>query len=671
MRHAPRSLRWNDARLAVASAGGLALAIAGLASAPLAIGCGDYAAGGDPTDGGADWIDAGFAADDGGPGADGAAPLADNEDRAGNAAGCFDFVDSDGDMLVDCDDFEDCGAHPICCVDRATEACCVDELAATTDFSTCTGTGSAALAACVAGATLFGSPGPELRGGTLIPNGGARFDSGLALGVATDPRVERLAVSARIAAGEACAGCIDAVAIGLTSSQETLGPTTLVDPDVGVVVSTSAGEVRLLVGGAIAGSVGLEDLRGQLGLGAAGAPIVYELRTEPSGTASLTARAPDAPLESAHTLFSGVRFLPRGPARVVAWGRSANPGPGDPPPARIETLDVTTELCDTPGSAAAGSAPILPDDVDTWWDRDERVGGASVVQYVDADGMPRSLMVFSYQGRIHLAGPIADGRFRALADPRIPANALLAGDGASWSALGLFEPELARVDGHWELWFTAIGADGSPSIGRARSGAGWTVQVGAAEQVLAPDAGAGTFGWDGPSFLEVSLGGGAPRRFLAARRRAATRTEIVLRELMEDGALDAAEATRYDASEGGVTTSDVVRAPTGIPTTFDADEVAAPSLVHHRGVLRLYYAGRRGTRWAIGVMVSEDGRYWREANGGAPVIAGSGAGFDALGVTEPEPVIEGGELRLYYTGSDGIGGAIGLARHRVADGSTP
>jgi hypothetical protein len=124
-----------------------------------------------------------------------------------------------------------------------------------------------------------------------------------------------------------------------------------------------------------------------------------------------------------------------------------------------------------------------------------------------------------------------------------------------------------------------------------------------------------------------------------------------------------------------VTSDAVVRSRDGRGIAFDVDEVAAPALVAYRGLLRLYYAGRRGTRWAIGLMVSEDGIHWWPANGGAPILTGSGAAmaFDALSVSDPDPVVVDPnpdvhgdeELRLYYTGSDGVNMAIGLARLRI------
>ncbi|AKF08097.1 hypothetical protein [Sandaracinus amylolyticus] len=649
---------------------GFALATSALAM-PLALGCDDDTDGSaiDVPDGGAGATDAGgWPRADAGAGTDDAgAPAYPGEDSPPSGAGCFDFVDGDGDAELDCDD-PDCASTPVCCVGRSSESCCRPATPRVVAFSECSGTGSDALLACAPGATLFGSPSPELRDFAFYPNGGDRYDSGLVLGGSVDPRVSRLSILASVEAEDACDGCLDSVAVGLTSSAATLGTTSLVDADVAFLVSAASGELRLVVGGAVSRAVPLADVRAMLGAGPRDA-ITYELATSTSGRVDVSASTsgPTGPWTS---IFGGVRYAPRGPARVIAWGRASNRGPSDPPPAHLRRLEVSEGTCDAPASLERGNDVILPDAIDPWWSSGERTRAPSVVTYDDQGGERRARMAFLYQGRIHAAAGIDGGRFRALADPGDPESAMIAPGDAPWLA-AVADPALLRgADRRWQLWFTAIADDGTTSIARAVGGTADSLAMGAPERVLAPTSELDTtVAWDSPSVIRTASG----RTLLAARRRDADGTsEVALFAVDESGAPFPADTTIYDPSAGEVREDGhVVRRATGIATDFDCDEVAAPALIEYGGVLRLYYAGRRGTRWSIGVMLSQDGVHWREGNDGRAILAGSGAGFDALSTNDPAPVVDGAELRLYYTGSDGVRDAIGLARHAIPQGAVP
>ena len=612
---------------------------------------------------------AGIGGDGGSPADAGAAsPHPDGGEQAGeDGAGCYDFRDGDDDGSLDCDD-DDCAAAPVCCVGSSSAECCAEALSETLAFDACSGTGADALLACAPGATLFGSPAPELREGALIPNGGDRYDSGLVVASKVEARVEPRQMEVTIAAAESCERCLDSVAVGLSRMAQGLGASTLVDSDLALMVSTATGEVRLLVGGAVSRAAPLEDVRALVGAPEL-APLTYRIETTTEGLARVTIPSPTG----AVPVFTDVPYAPRGPARVIAWGRSANRGPADPPPARLERIALRESVCDAPASLARGGDPILPDALDAWWISGERALAPSVVGYEDAaSGERRARMAFVYQGRIHGAAGIEGGRFRALADPRDPASALIAPGGADWMAGGVGDPALVRApDGRWQLWFTAIATDGRRSIARADAAMPDQLVFGAPARVLVPDETSQELGWDAPSIATATIAG-VSRTFLAARRSRAgasgDETAIVLFEL--GGSSEApvpADTTIFDPALGeALEQSGIVRGATGIASDFDADEVAGPALVAYRGVLRLYYAGRRGTRWSIGVMVSEDARHWRPSAERA-VLAGAGAGFDALSVSDPSPVIEGGELRLYYTGSDGVRASIGLARHAIPE----
>lgn len=103
--------------------------------------------------------------------------------------------------------------------------------------------------------------------------------------------------------------------------------------------------------------------------------------------------------------------------------------------------------------------------------------------------------------------------------------------------------------------------------------------------------------------------------------------------------------------------------PSGNHANFDQDEVADPELVRDSdGLIRLYYAGRRGTRWAIGMQLSSNGSVWRApGRAGEALLSSSGAGHDALGVRGPAVWTEGGLLSLYHTAFDGLAWSVGRA----------
>jgi hypothetical protein len=663
------------------------LACAALASASIGCAAEDTRAreGGDAgadvpaprNDGGpAAFFDAASAADAGyPPGADGAAPGTPSEtDSFAGARGCYDFADSDSDGAPDCDD-TDCAVTPICCVGSSAPGCCAATAGESLDLATCSG----GLAACTTDAIVFGSPTPEVVDGALIPNGADRFDSGLVLGREVDPRVERVRIAATIRhASEPCIGCIDWVAVGLVAGNAAYDATTRVVPDVALVVNNADRRVLLVVGDAVVASIGRTELEAILPERLRDASALpWELSVAPDGAIAVA-------IEGA-VLMRASGYAPSEPARIAIYGRTTNRGPTAPTPASVASIAFETSVCDAPASVARTSATILPETASGFWVEGDAPSDPSVVTWQDAEGEWQGAMVFELEGRIHHALSTSEGRFRSVLDPHAPSNVVLAGDATiDWRARGVSEPELVRGANEWVIFFTAHRSDGRTAIGRATGAPGFAWSFPTISLFLTPEEdSATTTSLDGPTHLLTDIDG-VRRELLALRRRvaessdaiAATVDEIVLYDLtgMADGAAPARAGTvldpaAYGAGEDGGYAF-VHRARTERPVAFDSAEIAAPSLIAYRGVLRLYYAGRRGTRWAIGMLISADGVYWRHANEGAPILSGSGAGFDALSVAAPDVVLDDGRLRLYYTGHDGARTAIGLASHAVADGGS-
>jgi len=78
------------------------------------------------------------------------------------------------------------------------------------------------------------------------------------------------------------------------------------------------------------------------------------------------------------------------------------------------------------------------------------------------------------------------------------------------------------------------------------------------------------------------------------------------------------------------------------------------------GLFRLYYAGRRGTRWSVGLLVSPDLETWFPVGA---VLSPDEEGLDAIAVRGPGPFVAAdGRVGLYYRASDGVLTSLGLAR---------
>jgi len=237
-------------------------------------------------------------------------------------------------------------------------------------------------------------------------------------------------------------------------------------------------------------------------------------------------------------------------------------------------------------------------------------------------------------GEVHLAEPGLGG-FVLRSSPGDPA---LVRPTDAWARDGVDHPVLWLAAGVPELWFTGF-ANGRGTVATAS--------------------------WDGAHFVSdgpvAGLQATATRGFACAIPTGAS--DIVVR-VDDDDRGQTIEI--FSTSSGTPTPYGVVRANRQADVfSFDRDEIGALGTVVLRGATRVYYAGRRGTRWTIGVLASSDGSNWNAPPGG-PVLAGSDRGFDALGVQDPGVDVVDGVVHLYYSGNDGMRTRIG-----VAVGATP
>lgn len=560
------------------------------------------------------------------PPADGGLPgVTDPEYSHGrtDVAACFDGADNNFDSEADCDDASCLAGVSACCVGRGRAECCraTDEVSFA--FEACT---AGDLVVCHPGVLAFGESVPrldsEVDGEPLsLITRGQEADGGALIGEPIDLRASAVRLTARIAAGpSSCAGCLDAIGFGLIDPDLSLAGT--ITPAIAVMISRTRGEASLVLSGQVLARWRVED----------DLQHTYAIAVDPEGNLLVTMDG-GLRVQSANVMLQGV-------ARAVVYGRAPNRGPESPPSARLFSLTIARRACDMPSvverdGATSVPAPEAPGE---WAGGLTDIRGPDVIRYSDGLGS-QTRMALEIDRQIFLARPGAGG-FTLSSTLDRPALSTVP---AEWAEGGASDPALRFERDRLILYFTAWTDLGVGRIAKVEAAAGEEVFDGTrAAVVLEPSGPYVSFAQ--PSFLETPAG----TRLLASARLDTGETAIVL--LAPDTSMAPQEQWRVvdELHRNGSAFGD-----------FDRDEVASPAVVEAAGSHRVYFAGRRGTRWAIGMLVSPEGTNWRSLEG--PVMTGTGRGFDALGVLDPEPVILGGELRVYFAGTDGARTRIGVA----------
>lgn len=546
--------------------------------------------------------------------------LASSDDT--NRLACFDGQDQDGDGDFDCAD-EGCQGSPVCCLGVTSEAaCCGSPTATLLRMSSCA-RGPIGACEAIGARTRAGSPLVSTDGALVLASreGMDAIVDFPALELV--PRAERITLTATIAAPPTTEQ-LDATAFGLWAATAS---GTSVMPLVAVVVSATRGDVSLLVGTRVVASAGLT---------AGTRP--YELALSPDGKVSVT---------GASVPMSAVIDLPVGSVTPVLFGRVVNDA-ATPAPTRVIDLRVEHAPCDVPDALVRGGVQLLPDgetrfDEDLATDPSVLVDGTTVrVAFVTSGpaNLPHAVFLGTRtaSGLIEVSGPpitVAE-----VADALAPVRVLDVGG-----------PDL-HLEG------TTVAMD----LAFETEGGRWSLahveDVLGARRITAIPLGGGSY--DDPERLPDG-------RLLARERLPGGGSRIVLLDTSRAGE-PASLASGLCATESECPFSrddDFVHRPSDDPLAFDHDEVRAPAAVEHDGVLRIYFAGRRGTRWSIGMLVAgSDPSYFRLGNDGRAVLAPGPGPFDTLGASGPAPFIDGTRLTLLYAGTDG-------ARWRLLSASQP
>lgn len=538
--------------------------------------------------------------EDGGPPG---ASAADGGRSFGEDAGVFAgelCFGAEEDAWDDCAEAR-CGAVAACCVGSAEPRCCRSA-------------GERVLVACASGACLpaggvrlFGGELPTLAaGGGVVARGGSG-EGGVALAEPVDLRAHNLTLRASLEVpAERCRDCLDTLGIAVLSRIPE--PHAAADVALGVLVSGARDEVQVWLAGEVVA-------RGALPAGT----VELALETDVAGRGRVSVGG-----VSLATL-DALRLPPE--AYVALLGRSAVPESVEP--VRALSARASFARCAVPSALTRASTPVLPASESGW--APSAVRQPSVVRW-SVDGAPTVLMAFVHGDEIHLATRLVSGEYRgAEPEPGVPALRRPMGIASAR------DPWLFVHEEQLHLFFTGVDPQGRTSIWRAaapRGSLAFELPTRALEPHLVdlPMAEAPTVlaGPDWTMVVRTVLGG---------------RPALVQLHSVDAGASWSLGATLTTARGDDL-------------LAFDRDDVVAPALVvDPQGLRRLYYAGRRGTRLGVGLLVEGSGA-WRRMG---EVLGPSGVGFDERGVTDPAPLVEDGELRLFYAGTEGNRWRIGQA----------
>ena len=617
--------------------------------------------------------DAGISRDRDASSTDAAAPPIDASgtppNREDSDVACADFRDENANGAVDCAD-DGCRATAVCCVGSTSPQCCVapTSLADVVDLASCSST---VVDDCVSDVQVFGRALPILTtqrdGGAqcsaatvLAPQGDATSDGGLLAARLLDTSSGVVALEARVGVSPSSAPTLDAIGVGLTD-QTTLPDETRahVRPIVALVVSATDQVIRTVAGDITLATHPLAPILG----GSLCPELELRIVTRPSGSFDTSYRHVGDGTWIA--LDRDLPFQTTPIAQAVAYGRSTNPG-AEGVHAWLGALSVDHARCDVLDPIRSTTSVFA----------DAPTGAIHSVSRVG------HMAVYESGGDVYAAGVDGAGQLHTLARPGAAGDRILITGEAPFFAGGLADPELVPVGENLRLFFTAIDGAGRRSIGYLDFDAELLQRVtqSAPRELVPPDA-IGALGVDGPTYFETSAADGPDgatilHRYVVFRALlAGGASELRAAEL--DGSMpqlglsaetrDADVATVFFTSASPLEATQALYANrASVPTAFDADEIAAPEIVVYRGIVRVFFAARRGARWSIGMLRSPDFRHFELAYPEA-VLAGTGVGFDAVSVSDPDAVLDAtsGSLTLYYTASDGTTVRPGLATQQV------
>lgn len=543
---------------------------------------------------------------------DGASPDGGAPPGLEQGVGCYDGLDNDVNGLSDCSD-PACGG-PVCCVGSGSPDCCQPDPVPTTFEVPADCVGDLGCAELDPAQVPFGQVAPIFEGGGLVPQGGETY-GGLALAAAQDPRIvgSTIVATIEVPAGR-CTSCIDAAGVGFFDGLPTAGERGSVR--LGALVNGGRGELQVIVTDEVVGAIPIEE-----------GTHTLTLISNIDGSANVTVASEPEPAIAYETiLLQGLELPPT--LRPVAFGRTQNRAVGESA-VNVRGVTLSRSRCDVPSALDRAASPVLPSASSTFAPSGLGLGRPTFVEWSG-----RKVVAFAHDGELLIAEPTADGNLVGASGP--PDSLYLNPPGV----VALSDPWLVSDGAVLYLYFAGEADDGTRSIWQTGA---TDFDFGAATEVLVPPAGYDSV--DGPTVWRE----GTTWRMIA-RIVGATDSRLV-GWVSNDGLEWQLDGTSVQTA--------TVRAP-DLENTFaaDRDEVATPAMVRVGGTYRLYYSARRGSRWSVALLVSEDLQSWRSMGA---VLEGSDSGFDALGVRHPAPIWGTSPPGFYYLGTDGITAAFGRA----------
>ncbi len=413
--------------------------------------------------------------------------------------------------------------------------------------------------------------------------------------------------------------CLELASFGITTT-DTFDDTTRVRPTAVLQMSSARREVTLLLSGTTIHRWDFDP-----------AEPTWTLDLRPSG---------DAVVMNGGVPMIRVPYAPPVTATAVIYGRNLNRAEDEPGGVGLEAFSFGTHVCDIPDAWESRQALSVvaesggPVDTTTFRAPSVRRGGDGVLYLaLEASGA-------SGQGRIVLAVEDESPNRFSLAHPAD--SQILAPSDVETEVVGVGDPEIYWDGATWHLYFTGdvggerrVGHASGPMLD-ALAFTGWVVQP--SGNVSAVDEPSVTRSNDGRFILAVGMSRSGGRTIGIYVGRTA--------EGPFDEHLGGLDEALFRAGGGG--------------TDFDGDEVGEPSIRVVDDAYNLYYAGRRGTRWSIGVWTSAELVYWRPVTVRRGILRGDGEGFDALGVRGPEILVEGASAKLFFVGEDGDQADLGV-----------
>ena len=436
----------------------------------------------------------------------------------------------------------------------------------------------------------------------LVPGGDASSEGSVIVGDPVDLATTRVRIDVEFALPIGCgASCLESAGVTFTGTT----PGAFVVAEAGLLLNGYRNQVNLMIGDAVAATfdAGSDQTRWALILSPEGR--VEVLRNE---------------IGQGAYAFNPSTLRQ---ASLVLFGRNLSEAPNS---AAIRRIEVQTSFCDIPSSWNVRDPVVITDELDIALPTERFGRGPSV-----ASSGTEVRFAYGIDDEIFWGRKTDVGLVQLIS----PAPAL--SPSFAHETSGVEDPDLVFDGTDWHLFYTARDENGVGSIGHAVATP--------AEAFLADPSPTLPVAGDAVSLDAPTVHWRAGLWVLIARATLANgSTEL---RAYYTPALNTTWERIVDSSLENLTR---IEDP--------GSEITGPSLVVHNGAYQLYFAKRSGTRWAVGLLGSDELLLWRPLG---EVLGPSGIGFDRLGARAPDAISLTDRIELVYEGQNGVSFELGWA----------